>query len=81
VYNVACIYSVASEKRPEQAEKYAAKAVTLLNDLTKTEYFRVPTRVKHLDADTDLDPLRKRDDFKAFQEAVKKSSAVGPNSR
>ena len=32
-------------------------------------YFRVPARVAH--TATDLDPLRNRDDFKAFLLAVK----------
>ena len=76
-YNVACVYAVASEKRPADADKYAAKAVAILTDLINTDYFRVSSRVPHLDKDTDLDPLRKRDDYQAFREAVKKAAA-GP---
>ncbi len=78
VYDTACVYSVASAKRPGSADKYATKAVGLLNDLVAAGYFKVPQRVAHLDKDTDLDPLRKRADYKAFREAVSKANAATP---
>jgi serine/threonine protein kinase len=63
LYNVACLYSVASEKRTTETNRYATKAVEILNQLTRSGYFKQVERVRHLGLDTDLDPLRKRSDF------------------
>jgi hypothetical protein len=35
-------------------------------------YFGAPSNNRHLDADTDFDPIRKRPDFKAFLAEVRK---------
>jgi outer membrane murein-binding lipoprotein Lpp len=75
-YDIACVYSVASGNRPESAEKHAARAMSLLNGLIDIGYFKVPQRAAHLDKDTDLDPLRTRDDYKAFRQAVDESNAA-----
>jgi tetratricopeptide (TPR) repeat protein/predicted Ser/Thr protein kinase len=75
-YNVACVYAVAAGARPKDAEKHATRAVALLTDLIPTGYYRTNNRTPHLDKDTDLDPLRKRDDYKAFREAVNKANAA-----
>ncbi len=51
---------------PEQernANRYAAAAVALLNKLHSSGYFKDSDHLKNLQTDTDLDPLRKRDDF------------------
>lgn len=81
LYNTACVYAIAADKRPADAEKHAAKAVAILNELAQTNYFRVPQRVSHLEGDTDLKPLSQRDDFKAFLAAVKKSPADSPKPK
>lgn len=81
MYNVACAYAVAAAVRPADADRHATRAVALLNELAKTYYFRVPQRVAHLDKDTDLDSLRDRDDYKAFERSVKNASAVVPVPR
>jgi serine/threonine protein kinase len=73
IYNVACGYSLASvHATPEIRERYAKRAVTLLNELFDKKYFTMP-RILHLLVDADLVPLRDRDDFKAF---VKRVSTV-----
>ncbi|MEO2087988.1 MAG: hypothetical protein ABGY75_00615, partial [Gemmataceae bacterium] len=80
-YDKACAYSVASEKWPTDREQHAAKAVAILNDLIKTDFFKVPRNVTHLDKDEDLNSLRNRDDFPAFMAAVKKAAAAPPGGR
>jgi tetratricopeptide (TPR) repeat protein len=75
-YNVACLYAQAAKLAPERdRDKFAVRAVGYLNEiLASTDYFRNALNVAHLDKDTDLDPLRKRDDFQAF--LVKARAAV-----
>jgi tetratricopeptide (TPR) repeat protein len=77
-YNVACLYAQAAILAPEKdRDKFAARAVGFLNEiLATTDYFRNARNVAHLDKDTDLDPLRNRDDYKAFR--AKASTAVKP---
>ena len=72
LYNAACGYSlcagtVAQGKQPEQLpaadralhEKYAARAVVLLREAVQAGY----KNVAHIKRDSDLDPLRQREDF------------------
>jgi serine/threonine-protein kinase len=77
LYNAACLLSLASAaaakdedlakaERLALVDKYAARAVALLIEDRSLGYFKDPAEVAHMKKDTDLDPLRKRDDFKAF---------------
>jgi hypothetical protein len=67
-YNVACSWSLASGQGPaDRRDRAAAKAVRILADLVdSTEFFALSLNVRHLDRDTDLDPLRGRPDFAEF---------------
>jgi hypothetical protein len=58
-YNFACIYSIASTSFPNKKEEYGDRAVRLLRKAV-TLGFEDAT---HLANDTDLVPLRDRDDF------------------
>jgi hypothetical protein len=51
-------------ERTALAEQYAARAVGLLGRARQAGYFKVPANLAKLKADTDLDPLRLREDFK-----------------
>ena len=62
-YHFACLYSIASGKSEEFKSKYAEKAVDLLRYVMKTGFKSAADR-SHMAHDTDLDPLRDRDDFK-----------------
>jgi eukaryotic-like serine/threonine-protein kinase len=54
LYNLACVYTLA---------KQADKAVALLSKLHDSGYFDKAENLNTLRTDTDLDPLRQRDDF------------------
>jgi tetratricopeptide (TPR) repeat protein len=73
-YNVVCGYALVAAQVEEMREAYAAKAVSLLNELKDVGFFSIKARLDHLGVDNDLDPLRERDDFKAFLESTKKPS-------
>jgi non-specific serine/threonine protein kinase/serine/threonine-protein kinase len=59
LYNFACIYAVASAKDQARQDEYARRAMDLLRQAVQAGY----QDVAHLQQDTDLDPLRPRDDF------------------
>ena len=71
-YNVACIYALAMPQRKEKAEAWGERAIELLNELLKNGYFASQAVANHTAADADLNPLRERADFKAFEDAVRK---------
>jgi tetratricopeptide (TPR) repeat protein len=79
VYNVACIYSLVavaerkdaaldSARRAAQAEEHANRAISLIKQLHRDNYFRPPARAANFWADTDLIPLLARDDFRKWAE-------------
>jgi tetratricopeptide (TPR) repeat protein len=78
-YNLACALAQWAKVGPaDDREKRAARAVAVLIDLLAGPFFRNPGNVAHLDKDTDLDPLRDRDDFKQFLEKAKAVGAKKP---
>ena len=60
LYNIACIFSVGSAKIVGKKQENADRAMSLLLDAVKGGW----TDHAHMKMDTDLDPLRERDDFK-----------------
>jgi serine/threonine protein kinase/tetratricopeptide (TPR) repeat protein len=69
LYNFACIYAVASAKDKARQEEHAQRAVALLRQAVKAGF----TDVALMKKDTDLDPLRQRDDFKKLLAELDKS--------
>ncbi|HMO35281.1 MAG TPA: hypothetical protein PKA06_04490 [Gemmatales bacterium] len=67
IYNIACGYAQASEKARDQQtrEKYAKRAVQILTELYENKYFTTP-RIVNMLVDSDLHPIRQREDFQAF---------------
>jgi serine/threonine protein kinase/tetratricopeptide (TPR) repeat protein len=59
-YDFACVYAAASGKIENKKREYADAAVELLAKAIKAGY----KDIAHMKADTDLDPLRGREDFK-----------------
>jgi serine/threonine-protein kinase len=59
-YNFACVYAVASGKVADKKQEYADRAMALLRRAVQAGL----KEAAHLARDTDLDPLRDRDDFK-----------------
>lgn len=59
-YNFACIYAIASGKIADKEQEYADRAMELLHKAVQAGF----KDAAHMKKDTDLDPLRERDDFK-----------------
>jgi serine/threonine protein kinase/tetratricopeptide (TPR) repeat protein len=59
-YDFACVYAVASGKVADKKQEYAARAMELLRQAVKAGF----KDAAHLAKDTDLEPLRGREDFK-----------------
>jgi hypothetical protein len=59
-YNFACVYSVASGKMPDNRQEYTDRAMELLRKSVNAGFKDAANMAK----DTDLDPLREREDFK-----------------
>ena len=60
LYNFACVYALASGKITNKKAEYANRAMELLSKVVKAGY----KDTAHMKKDTDLDPLRGREDFK-----------------
>lgn len=71
-YNIACAYVLVSEQVADKREEYCVKAVSILNDLAASEYFKQPGRFDNLIRDTDLAPIHGREDFREFAKAARK---------
>ena len=59
-YDFACVYSIASTKIADKKQEHADRAMELLQKAVKAGY----KDAAHMAKDTDLDPLRGREDFK-----------------
>jgi eukaryotic-like serine/threonine-protein kinase len=70
-YNFACVYSVASGKSAVKKQEYADRAMELLRNAVKAGW----RDAAHMAKDTDLDPIRGREDFKKLIEGLAKKSS------
>jgi serine/threonine protein kinase/tetratricopeptide (TPR) repeat protein len=80
LYDAACVYALASAAVKDDAtrqESYAARAVALLRQSAAAGFFKDPATVKHLHRDHDLNPLRGREDFRAFAAALAEPPPAG----
>jgi hypothetical protein len=74
LYNVACVYAVASKPTkanpisPDQQAKYADRAMAVLRQVVAKGY----SSVNSLKNDDDLTPLRSRDDFQKLLRDMQK---------
>jgi tetratricopeptide (TPR) repeat protein len=75
LYDLACVYSLSSaavKSDAKLADRYAARAVELLRQAVAKGW----KDIDHLKEDTDLDPLRSRDDYrKLLKELEEKAKA------
>ncbi len=69
-YDFACVFAVASGKIADKKLEYADRAMELLHRAVKTGY----KDGAHMKKDTDLDPLRGREDFKKLLEELEAKS-------
>jgi tetratricopeptide (TPR) repeat protein len=70
LYNVACVCALAAAQDDRQREVYAGQALVLLRRAQAAGFFKDPAKVAHLKQDTDLVPLRPREDFQKFAAAL-----------
>jgi tetratricopeptide (TPR) repeat protein len=68
-YDFGCVYSVASGKITDKKDEYARRAVEMLQRAVKAGY----TDAAHMKKDTDLAPLRDREDFKKLIAELEKT--------
>jgi eukaryotic-like serine/threonine-protein kinase len=59
-YDFACVYALASSKIAEKKQQYADRAMELLRQAVQADY----KNAAHMAKDSDLAPLRQREDFK-----------------
>jgi tetratricopeptide (TPR) repeat protein len=67
LYNAACVFSIGSSVVKQDAklqDQYALRAVELLTLAKGQGFFKNATNVAHMNTDSDLDPLREREEFK-----------------
>ena len=69
-YDFACVYAVASGKIADKKQEYADRAMELLHKAVKAGY----KDAAHMKKDTDLDPLRDREDFKKLIAELEKKA-------
>ncbi len=74
LYDFACIYSLALGKLADKQAEYANAAVALLTQAVKAGY----KDAVHMKQDTDLAPLRERDDFKKLLADLEKVAPLQP---
>ena len=75
-YNAACAYSLASanEQDAEKRERNAARAVELLRQSQTVGYFQNAAKAANVHKDTDLDPIRNREDFRLWLSQLEKQA-------
>ncbi len=72
-YNFACVYAVASDKIADKKQEYADRAMEMLQQAVKAGF----TGGAHMAKDTDLDPLRDREDFQKLLDSLPKPQPIG----
>jgi hypothetical protein len=72
-YDFACLCALASGKSADRKQEYADRAMDLLHRAVKADY----RDAAHMKKDTDLDPLRGREDFQKLLRELEKISSVG----
>jgi tetratricopeptide (TPR) repeat protein len=74
-YDIACVYSISSDKVADKKVEYSQRAVELLKQAVEAGY----NDAAHMQQDTDLDPLRERTDFKTLLEKLEKGAETKPD--
>ena len=76
-YDFACVYAVASGKAADKKQAYADRAMDLLRKAVRAGY----NDAAHMARDSDLDPIRGREDFKKLIEGLAKRSPGQPEPK
>jgi tetratricopeptide (TPR) repeat protein len=73
-YDFACVYALASAKSADKKQENADRAMELLRRAVQAGW----KNAAHMRKDTDLDPLRGREDFQKLIRELEKHPAAGP---
>ncbi len=76
-YDFACVYAVASGKIADKKMEYGDRAMALLHQAVQAGY----KDAAHMKKDTDLDPLRGREDFKKLLAELEEKAEKPPRDR
>ena len=76
-YNFACVYAIASGISADKKQEYSDRAMELLQKAVKAGW----SDTAHMAKDTDLDAIRRRDDFEKLIEELAKKSPAEPEQR
>ena len=72
-YNVACVCAITSSTLADKKQEYADRAMEMLQKAVNAGYKDATLMAKN----TDLDPLRDRDDFKKLLAELAKENPAG----
>jgi tetratricopeptide (TPR) repeat protein len=75
-YDFACVCARASGQNAAKKQAYAERAIELLHQAVQAGW----TDAAHMKRDTDLDPLRGRDDFKKLIRQLEGKAGAGPKN-
>ena len=73
LYDLACMYGVCAGKVKDDAgkqEEYARRALQFLDKARQAGWFNNPSQRERIKTESDLDPLRSRQDFKKLNEEL-----------
>ncbi len=76
-YDFACVYAVASGEGADKKQAYADRAMDLLRKAVQAGF----NNAAHMASDTDLDPIRGREDLKKLIEGLAKPSTGKPEAK
>jgi tetratricopeptide (TPR) repeat protein len=77
LYGFARVYSIASGKSSDRTKEYADRAIDLLQKAVKAGW----NNAAYMSKDTDLDPIRERDDFKKLVDELAKKAPGTPSHK
>jgi tetratricopeptide (TPR) repeat protein len=97
LYRIACVFalsasaadsdgSLSQEERNRLTDQYAEQAIQLLREANEIGHFKDEASIQQVETDSDLDPIRSREDFQVFlkeltQESEKEKERANQTSR
>ena len=80
-YNYACVYAIASSEIADKRQYLADRAMGLLKKAVIVGFEDTVFGKEYMKNDTDLDPLRNREDFKELIQDLEKKSPAKPEPK
>jgi len=70
IYNCACVFAQAVQHNKSQSNELSEKAVATLKLAASRGYFKIQQRIRELDDDPDLDPIKKSELYQNFRSSL-----------